>query len=404
MSGSAPKLVARGTNGASAHARTRRSRARTDRPMIAFADPALLRGASSAQLVRALQDETTRLQAQVEINLRLPENKINRVFFWLVYAFLTQDDELGGKAYEELRRLAIRYLNRHHRPLIKMNMPKKAMEDDEGSSADSSSGFDPHVRLPDWDELIHHTLFGSQTVTGAVEQACNLTPDELLENALRNMYSGILNRMAQRHKDQLRASRFERPLARGSSRQVQSQDVSESVIGLEPSGAPIYDRATWLENLPDPTFGRPNIGTGGNTEYLFMAPIALIQWHDKNQQIIATEVGETAKEALAFIIEGLASGSLNFHGLTVAGTRKVLIEWLVQKQKINKRQAARRISALCKSDALKKYLLDAACYAARFQPAAPRHITVAESKRKKIGCEHFYQPDKRRTPPHAQAE
>lgn len=117
--------------------------------------------ANAAQLVRALQSAATRQDAIAEINKRLKGNKANRYFFWLVYGWQINDEDIASEAYKNLRELGIRYLNRTHRPLIKVR-PRK--------------GDRP---VPVWDDVIHQTLVGNVTVKGEVEKSLRLTCEEL---------------------------------------------------------------------------------------------------------------------------------------------------------------------------------------------------------------------------------
>jgi hypothetical protein len=346
-----------------------------------------LRQSEPEALINALGNVESRPYAEAEINRRLPQNEVNRQFFWLVYGMRHDISDIRG-AYENLQRLARNYLSGRHAPSIKIQKKRKGA-----------------IR-PDWDDIIQHTLFGSETVTGEVEKFLPLPASDHLKNALQNRYSGVLTRMGQRHKDYLRRARFEQADLAGERTTVSEYgDRSESIVGLEKHGHAIFDTVGYAENIADCRFGLPGLGgTGDETEHIFQQPFAVVEWTKKHQEIIECEAGALARRTWKIITEANADNVLDFCGMTIAGARKALVALIGCREKISKKAAAKRLARLRASGTLRKYLSDESRFADRHAAPPPRLVKVGKSHRKKIGTEQFIPPDRSCAPRHSGAE
>jgi hypothetical protein len=345
--------------------------------------------ALARQLIAELQIQDTQEEAKAKIDHELRRNKANRYFFWFLYGMQVNDAAICREGYENLCGLAVRYLSRSHKSPFKIG------------------------DWDDWDDLIHHTLFGSDRVKGEAEKYLHLPPEVLLENALKNRYSGILTRLKQRHIDALRKHRFEhRDFSSPTARPLYGEE-SESIVGpdetVEHGSHDISDRPIetvgGLTDIPDPRFGLPGLGASADaTERIFQNPIAIVEWAGRFQHIILSEAGETASRTWEVIAEALRSEGLDLEGLNIAGVRKALLKLIAETEGITKPAVAKRLDRLRESSTLKQSLMDESVRGDRYQAAPPRLIRVGKSQRKKIGTEFSSVPDRNHTEPHAAAE
>jgi len=313
-------------------------------------------------------------------------NKYNWYFYLLIDSW-TNNNDLFKEAYENLRRMVADYMHRLYSPL-EPSVP--------------SDGMDKQSRpLSEWDDHFHYVLIGKgilgekDHVRGELEkyliggwkkQPEPITRKQNLVNALLNRYSGFPTRVGQRRKnfwekykldhislntegtdyadpetddDQkgspdaraFETTEFKRWTPNKPGREDRNEaDKPIRAWDDHESDIPIY----FDETFPDPKWGHPGImGTEAKTtECIFVQPIAVIQWTNKNLNQIGEEAG--LKSARAWSI--VAALICEIDGVPLPHVVSVLAEHIAEAEGIEKDTARKRLKKLFQSPTLKKYL------------------------------------------------
>lgn len=126
-----------------------------------------------------------REEAINELYKRLPQNRTNLWGFLLIEAIRRGSNPLVKYAYENLHKMACKYLHKFHRQtFVNLRTNSKLKNTSE------------------WDKVFHAMLFGDGLKRkGELARYVKLSLKENWANAQKNRYSGLLTRCGQRHID-----------------------------------------------------------------------------------------------------------------------------------------------------------------------------------------------------------